>query len=278
MPPTLVFLRSLIVWFPKFLVSTIEMTEDTLTFQYVIENIPGPGADEDLFEHTLLGCNCRSYCRSSTGCSCQPYGENYNEQSLLIQDRVRSRFDRPVIECGANCTCGPGCGNRVVQNGISIPVEIFHTDSAKGYGLRCSSAIREGQFVVTYAGEVIGVDEGRDRLAAAYGAEQPCFLFTLREQAENCASPLLTYIDASFYGNIGRFVNHSCEPNLNIVVVRYSTSVPHLAMFANRDIVEFEELCYSYGTFRSQSTQARKVCLCGTSNCVGYLPYDFSYI
>ena len=39
-------------------------------------------------------------------------------------------------------------------------------------------------------------------------------------------------------GNIGRYLNHSCEPNLEMVTIRSSSMVPHLALFTNRDVAE----------------------------------------
>ena len=39
-------------------------------------------------------------------------------------------------------------------------------------------------------------------------------------------------------GNIGRYLNHSCDPNLVMVPVRTSSAVPHLALFAARDIAQ----------------------------------------
>ena len=39
----------------------------------------------------------------------------------------------------------------------------------------------------------------------------------------------------TFVGNIGRYANHSCAPNLTMHPVRSElASVPHLALFANR--------------------------------------------
>ena len=37
-------------------------------------------------------------------------------------------------------------------------------------------------------------------------------------------------------GNIGRYANHSCDPNIVIVPVRIQTVIPHLALVASRDI------------------------------------------
>ena len=52
-------------------------------------------------------------------------------------------------------------------------------------------------------------------------------------------------IDANNYGNIARFINHSCQPNLTPVKVFASHQdlrFPHIALFANRDIKKGEEL------------------------------------
>ena len=39
-------------------------------------------------------------------------------------------------------------------------------------------------------------------------------------------------------GNIGRYLNHSCEPNLWMVTVRSNTMVPHLALLTTRAVTE----------------------------------------
>ena len=39
-------------------------------------------------------------------------------------------------------------------------------------------------------------------------------------------------------GNIGRYLNHSCDPNLSLVTVRSSCMVPHIALFTNRAVAE----------------------------------------
>ena len=39
-------------------------------------------------------------------------------------------------------------------------------------------------------------------------------------------------------GNIGRYLNHSCDPNLSLVTVGSSCMVPHIALFTNRAVAE----------------------------------------
>ena len=47
-------------------------------------------------------------------------------------------------------------------------------------------------------------------------------------------------------GNIGRYLNHSCEPNLVMVVtIRSSSMVPHLALFTIRNVEKVTFMKYA---------------------------------
>ncbi|EDX16735.1 GD16494 [Drosophila simulans] len=57
-------------------------------------------------------------------------------------------------------------------------------------------------------------------------------------------------IDANYYGNVTRFFNHSCEPNVLPVRVFYEHQdyrFPKIAFFSCRDIDAGEEICFDYG-------------------------------
>lgn len=77
-------------------------------------------------------------------------------------------------------------------------------------------------------------------------------------------------IDAQWYGNVARFLNHSCDPNLikQIVFVEtHDVRVPRVAFFALFDIPAREELTYDYG-YMTGSVQGKSLpCLCGASDC-----------
>lgn len=76
-------------------------------------------------------------------------------------------------------------------------------------------------------------------------------------------------IDAT-RGSIARFVNHSCEPNCEMVkwIVR---GKPRMALFAGKKpIMTGEELTYDYN-FDPFSTQNMQECRCGSKNCRGVL-------
>lgn len=52
-------------------------------------------------------------------------------------------------------------------------------------------------------------------------------------------------IDARFYGNVSRFLNHMCEPNLlacRVFTTHQDLRFPHVAFFASENISAGEEL------------------------------------
>lgn len=77
-------------------------------------------------------------------------------------------------------------------------------------------------------------------------------------------------IDAKWCGNVGRFLNHSCDPNLekvNVFVDSHDARVPRVAFFANSLIKAGTELCYDYGYFTGYVEGKHRTCLCGAANC-----------
>ncbi len=53
-------------------------------------------------------------------------------------------------------------------------------------------------------------------------------------------------IDAKFVGNVGRWLNHSCDPNVfvqNVFVDTHDLKFPWIALFSSKTIKAGEELC-----------------------------------
>jgi histone-lysine N-methyltransferase SUV39H len=78
-------------------------------------------------------------------------------------------------------------------------------------------------------------------------------------------------VDAMRYGNVSRFFNHSCNPNVAIYTVVRSgdNRVYDLAIFALRPIKPYEELCFDYKT--KKGVAVKQTCYCGEKNCRGWL-------
>ena len=78
-----------------------------------------------------------------------------------------------------------------------MPLEIFDTQTAKGFGVRAERDVQAGELLVEYVGEV----HERRQLA-----RRGVYLLQVGG----------LQIDAQKYGNQSRFFNHSCKPNCEV--------------------------------------------------------------
>ncbi|XP_071335676.1 histone-lysine N-methyltransferase SETDB2 isoform X2 [Trachinotus anak] len=81
-------------------------------------------------------------------------------------------------------------------------------------------------------------------------------------------------LDASKEGNVSRFINHSCRPNLfiqNVFTDSHDPGFPIIAFFTNRVVKAGTELTWNYSA-NTQTTSLQKQempCLCGSNGCQG---------
>ncbi len=242
------------------------------------------------------------------GCAClHHYGNSYDEEGRLNSVNPFTTKQNPVFECNRACKCSADCSNKVVQNGVKLKLTIFKTEG-KGFGLKALHDIPKNTFICEYAGEVLTAETAKKRTKILSDKEEPnYYIFVLNEHL-GTGEKVTTYIDPMFVGNVGRFINHSCEPNLFMVPVRINHSIPHLALFALRDIEVGEELSFDYSgsilteseneggaaggqpvvsngeigegamakknTSNGEKDVVLKPCQCASKNCRGFLPYD----
>ncbi|XP_009880676.1 PREDICTED: histone-lysine N-methyltransferase SETDB2 [Charadrius vociferus] len=80
-----------------------------------------------------------------------------------------------------------------------------------------------------------------------------------------------TYVlDATKEGNVGRFLNHSCCPNLfaqSVFVETHNRSFPWVAFFTNRHVKAGTELTWDYGYEAGSMPEAEISCQCGVQKC-----------
>lgn len=243
---------------------------------YVPTNIPGKGCDLTLFDSfisTHCDCTDQTNCTDPSICPClqNTTQDTSNYQNKLLSDNklLQNTASSSVIECNPRCGCSTNCSNRLVQFGPNRDLEIIDV-GAKGYGVVCKSSLQKGEFVCEYAGEIISNEEAAQRRKN----DNNNYIFVLNEIVSG-DSVVKTVIDATCIGNIGRYINHSCNPNCIVVPVRVDSLVPRLAIFALRDIPNGEEITYSYCSLTSNQTACpdeRKPCLCGEMNCAKFLP------
>ncbi|XP_062343675.1 histone-lysine N-methyltransferase SETDB2 isoform X2 [Cinclus cinclus] len=77
-------------------------------------------------------------------------------------------------------------------------------------------------------------------------------------------------LDATKEGNVGRFINHSCYPNLfaqSVFVETHNRSFPWVAFFTNRLVKAGTELTWDYGYEAGSMPETEISCHCGVHKC-----------
>lgn len=217
------------------------------------------------------GCNCGKDC--STSCCCQPQNKffSYSKNKKL---RVNALQTKIIYECNDLCSCGIDCTNRLTQQNPNLNLCLFKTSNGRGWGVKTLKPIPTGNFVMEYVGEVIDFDE-TERRGVQYNKMGVSYLFDLDFNADYG-----TYtVDATRYGNMSRFFNHSCDPNCVIwpvSTISANKSIYKLCFFALKKIHAYEELTFEYsggGYFDENKNQSekREKCTCGAEKCRGFI-------
>ncbi|KAI3677992.1 hypothetical protein L6452_37269 [Arctium lappa] len=221
-----------------------------------------------------INCSCSAGCQPASNCPCVQRNGGYMPYTSL---GVLLSHNSLVHECGKSCLCPPNCRNRVSQAGLKIRLEVFKTRD-KGWGLRSWDPIRAGAFICEYAGVVIdsstveenGIDPDDNYIFDATRSFDPVESMPVDEPAK---FPFPLIISAKNEGNVGRFMNHSCSPNVYwqpVVRENHDESYLHVGFYAIKHIPPMQELTYNYGMVRSDKAGSqRKKCLCGTPRCKG---------
>lgn len=247
---------------------------------YIVENIPIKETENLFNELFAEGCSCRGTCTLPT-CTClKRRGIIYNlidndetAEALTNKNFIlnRSKSYHGVYECTPNCDCKNFCGNRLVQFGPRENL-IIKECPGKGKGLFTTENIQKGQFICEYAGEIVTRHEALTRLKKNEENNLPNYILCVREFFG--MKQQLTIIDPTHFGNIGRYINHSCKPNCDIIAVKTRNTIPQLCVFATVDIEEGNEITFSYGESGvDQEGKKLTPCLCGENNCSKWLPY-----
>ncbi|XP_078160956.1 histone-lysine N-methyltransferase, H3 lysine-9 specific SUVH3-like [Carex rostrata] len=229
------------------------------------------------------GCICTTVCLpGDTNCSCASKNGGhppYSAQGVLVSRRPM------IYECGGSCGCGISCRSRLTQKGVQLHFEVFKT-ADRGWGLRCWEPIRSGTFICEFTGEVMDSSS-----SASNGDQDDEYLFRpvytdqsfkwnrgpqlLGEPSSDdlgdAAKKLNVVVSAKNMGNMSRFINHSCFPNLfwqPVVHDHTDEGHPHIVFFAMKHIPPMTELTYDYGLSEGESVK-RKTCLCGSHKCRG---------
>ncbi len=131
--------------------------------------------------------------------------------------------------------------NAKKPNGLSVRKSKLH-----GKGCFATLTFREGHRIGEYAGQRITRKEAMLRMKASAG----------KHISELDAD---LYIDGSVNGNQTQFINHSCDPNADVLVVG-----PALLIVAIREIAAGEEITVDY---LNSFDLDQSICKCRATAC-----------
>ncbi|XP_061355379.1 histone-lysine N-methyltransferase, H3 lysine-9 specific SUVH4-like isoform X2 [Gastrolobium bilobum] len=239
------------------------------------------------------GCKCKGFCIDPKTCECALL--NGSDFPYVSRDGGRLVEAKDVVfECGPKCGCGPGCVNRTSQRGLRYRLEVFRT-AKKGWAVRTWDFIPSGAPVCEYTGILARTEDMESVLENNYIFDIDC-LQTIKglggreRRSNNVAVPanLLDKcddqgsesvpefcIDAGSTGNIARFINHCCEPNLFVQCVlstHHDLKLARVVLFSSDNISPLQELTYDYGyaldsVFDSNGKIKQMPCYCGAPGC-----------
>lgn len=240
-----------------------EHVDDSL--EYIIENVlmeKASSATTKSFENlsNLYNSFYDSYCNCSEptsncssdyqtcihGGSYSTFGSDANEKELVL-NKDRGVQDL-LYECNSQCSCSPKlCTNRLVQFGPRKHLKmVTAANLTNQLALSTDEHIPEGGFICEYAGEVLTEQEALKRNIRNRDQQLKNYLICLNEYSTNTPEDvgidgtlsqcIQTFIDAGIKSNIGRYLNHSCDPNCEILSVRIDCPIPKLGEWKKFDI------------------------------------------
>ncbi|XP_057791635.1 LOW QUALITY PROTEIN: histone-lysine N-methyltransferase, H3 lysine-9 specific SUVH4-like [Salvia miltiorrhiza] len=238
-----------------------------------------------------IGCDCRGSCADPRSCACA----KLNGGVFPYVHRDGGRLVEPadvVFECGPNCGCGPDCVNKTSQRGLRFRLEVFRTPK-KGWGVRSWDYIPSGAPICEYIGLVRRTADLNTAADNSYVFDIDCLQTMkglngresrlrdvsvpshLKKIVEESSESVPFCIDAAQTGNLARFINHSCQPNLFVQCVlsnHHDIKLARVMLIAADNIPPLKELTYDYGyeldsVLDPDGTIRQMPCFCGADGC-----------
>ncbi|KAK1774517.1 hypothetical protein QBC45DRAFT_35216 [Copromyces sp. CBS 386.78] len=223
-----------------------DVREEACTHFQVIHDCLYGSKNMGASEHDALDCDCAEEWRGNMNHAC-------GEDSDCINRATK-------MECvDGDCNCGAGCQNQRFQRKQYADVSVIKTEK-KGFGLRANTDLQVNDFIFEYIGEVINEPTFRSRMIKYDKEGIKHFYFMSLTKSE--------FVDATKKGNLGRFCNHSCDPNCYVDKWVVGDKL-RMGIFAGRAIKAGEELVFNYNVDRYGADP--QPCYCGEPNCTGFI-------
>ena len=132
-----------------------------------------------------------------------------------------------------------------------------------GTGIFATKNIAKGSRIIQYIGDRVSKLEGDRRSALRIkkylNSKQTgsVYIFELNGKYD---------IDGFVTANKAKFINHSCNPNCEVDIVKDEIWISSI-----RKIKKNEELSYDYGYSFDKEDFRDHICKCGSKNCIGFI-------
>ncbi|CAF0878707.1 unnamed protein product [Adineta ricciae] len=216
-------------------------------------------------------CDCTDNCSDRMKCACfrKTLTQAQVNRDPLVMEKEKYRYTQShmlkttgyqrkrllnsissgIYECNSKCSCHrEHCSNRLVQQGVFVHLQLFK-DKLKGWGLRTLHDLPRGTFVCQYIGELLTSDQGHERAQTMDDKYQTSLDIVkqvryeisneddMDDDDDDEEEPYV--IDGSLYSNLGKYFNHSCDPNMfiqNVFIESHDLHFPNLALFTHTHI------------------------------------------
>ena len=121
-------------------------------------------------------------------------------------------------------------------------------------GLYANRDIKKGTRIIEYKGKIISVKKSEENPKFDNG--KAIYLFNINKRYD---------LDGDFKFNTARLINHSCNPNCEVLGVGLKVWV-----YAMKNIKKGDELSYDYG-FSFDEDFRKYPCKCRSKNCAGFI-------
>ena len=132
-----------------------------------------------------------------------------------------------------------------------------------GAGIFATTDIKKNDRIIQYIGEKITKSEGDRRSEKRIKKylnkknEGSVYIFELNQKYDIDGSPLY---------NKARYINHSCDPNCHVDIIKNE-----IWIIAIKNIKKGDELNYDYGYPFDKDDFSDHKCKCGSKKCIGYI-------
>ncbi|RLM78682.1 histone-lysine N-methyltransferase ASHR3-like isoform X1 [Panicum miliaceum] len=212
----------------------VENADSTSNIEEVFCRLPIPYVNEDF--------NADSTIRDFAATVCSPPSYTAIRRNVyLIKKHTAVRVDTGCTNCRADSTCKEDCECRAVLMSCSKncrcsdlcinkpfrkdkKIKIVKTKQC-AWGAVALEPMEKGEFVIEYVGEVIDDVTREQRLWNIDHGDKNCYMCEISKDFT---------IDATFKGNVSRFLDHGREPNCKLEkwpVRRYGSDLPSFHSF-----------------------------------------------